>query len=62
MNIKELKEIIADMPDDLPVILETDHAQTAMKATWAGKSHVDDLEQYMMQSLHPVEVFQIQAY
>ena len=38
MNIKQLKETIKDLPDDMPVYIYTDHGQTVETAfnAWVG--------------------------
>ena len=41
MKVKELMEILEKADPELDIIVEADHGQTLMKATWAGKD--DDI-------------------
>lgn len=52
MTVAELIEELKDLPQDLEIVVEADHGQTPMKATWVGVSHVEDKEEYMMTGLH----------
>lgn len=55
MNINELhaelsKEIEAGN-GELPVVLECDHGQTVMQVTWSGHTKVEDVNEYMTETV-----------
>ena len=56
MKVRELIEELVKLDGDLPVIVEADHGQTAMGATWAGEGYVEDITEYMGESLHEDDV------
>lgn len=66
MKIKELIEILQEQDQELEVVVYADHGQTPMKAWAANETHVEDLNQYMMEEIadedleeydDPVKVF-----
>ncbi len=48
MKVSELIETLKSLPQDLDVVVEADHGQTPMHATYAGVEHVEDKSEYMM--------------
>ena len=67
MNVSELITELQKLPEDLIVVVEADHGQTAMKASWVGDGKVESLDEHMMESLEDsdpdgVMVAMIQAY
>lgn len=69
MTVNELFEKLelarAEGHGELPVVLETDHGQTAMHSSWAGVDAVEDTEKYMMDrmdSFKDPNIYLIQAY
>lgn len=52
MKVKDLIESLKELPPDMDVVVEADHGQTPMKATFVGVSHVKDSEEYMMEGIH----------
>lgn len=53
MKIKELIEVLNEQDPELTVALVCDHGQTTMKLTNAGEGKVVDIEEYMMEEVHP---------
>lgn len=53
MKVKEVIAELQKLDPELPVVVEADHGQTPMRATWAGESLVEDANQYTMESIHP---------
>lgn len=51
MYVKTLMEQLKKLPQDLDVVIETDHGQTPMHVTYVGLSHVKDKSEYMMESV-----------
>lgn len=51
MKVKELIEKLSALPADLDVVVEADHGQTPMSATWVGEMHVQDKSEYMMEAI-----------
>ena len=49
MNVKELIEKLEELDEELLVVVEADHGQSPMKATWAGIGWVEDKEVYVME-------------
>jgi hypothetical protein len=41
---------------DIDIRVEADHGQTAMSLTWVGLGHVEEIDAYMTESIHPDDV------
>lgn len=53
MTVQELiDELMAVKDKTLKVVVEADHGQTPMSATWSGIYQVADKTEYMMESVH----------
>jgi len=71
LTVQELIDILNEVEDKtLNVVLWTDQGQRAMHLETTGESYVDDLDSYMMESIHeddldeyeePIKVYELGA-
>jgi len=57
MTVQELIDELKKVKDkSLKVVVEADHGQTPMTATWSGEIQVADENEYLMESVHEDDV------